>query len=214
MAKLALALLAAPAVAFNFGGGGGAPARAAVDTTADIGVDPGPIEPTGPFWEDQEGLARRRAVEIKHGRIAMMAFIGMIVEELGVTFPGSINLDGSVQFADILKDGMGFPAISNIPVFGLFQIVAFAGFAEIGAMPAAQYTGGPQNLPGGYDGSVGTIPGGYPFTTQIEDVTARNRALTCELQNGRAAMLGTFGAMCHSCVDSCDHHFFYPITHN
>merc|ERR1712159_276534 len=76
-------------------------------------------------------------------------------------------------------------------------IVAFAGFAEIGAMPAAQYTGGPQNLPGGYDGSVGTIPGGYPFTTQIEDVTARNRALTCELQNGRAAMLGTFGAMCH-----------------
>ena len=43
----------------------------------------------------------------------------------------------------------GFPAISNIPVFGLFQIVAFAGFAEIGAMPAAQYTGGPQNLPGG-----------------------------------------------------------------
>ena len=97
---------------------------------------------------------------------------------------------------------------------GLFQIVAFAGFAEIGAMPAAQYTGGPQNLPGGYDGSVGTIPGGYPFTTQIEDVTARNRALTCELQNGRAAMLGTFGAMCHSCVDSCDHHFFYPIPHN
>merc|ERR1719310_1336077 len=97
-----------------------------------------------------------------------MAFIGMIVEELGVTFPGSINLDGSVQFADILKDGMGFPAISNIPVFGLFQIVAFAGFAEIGAMPAAQITGG------------------YPFTTQIEDVTARNRALTCELQNGRA----------------------------
>ena len=53
----------------------------------------------------------------------MMAFIGMIVEELGVTFPGSINLDGSVQFADILKDGMGFPAISNIPVFGLSQCI-------------------------------------------------------------------------------------------
>ena len=77
-----------------------------------------------------------------------------------------------------------------------------------------QYTGGPQNLPGGYDGSAGTIPGGYPFTTQIEDVTARNRALTCELQNGRAAMLGVTGAMIHSQLDSCDHHFFYPITHN
>ena len=214
MAKLALALLAAPAAAFNFGGGGGAPARAAVDTTADIGVDPGPIEPTGPFWEDQEGLARRRAVEIKHGRIAMMAFIGMIVEELGVTFPGSINLDGSVQFADILKDGMGFPALANVPTLGLVQILAFGGIAETVAMPASQYTGGPQNLPGGYDGSAGTIPGGYPFTTQIEDPTARTRALTCELQNGRAAMLGVTGAMMHSELDSCDHHFFYPITHN
>ena len=241
MAKLALALLAAPAVAFV---APGQQAASKVVVKGDIGVDPGPIDPSGPFWDDQEGLARRRAVEIKHGRISMMAFLGMMVQELGITFPGSMTLDGpaprprvspsrgwrspgiddaspvdvphagSVQFSDILKDGMGFPAVANIPTFGLFQIVAFAGFAEIGAMPAAQYTGGPQNLPGGYDGSVGTIPGGYPFTTQIEDVTARNRALTCELQNGRAAMLGTFGAMCHSCVDSCDHHFFYPITHN
>ena len=120
MAKLALALLAAPAVAFV---APGQQAASKVVVKGDIGVDPGPIDPSGPFWEDQEGLARRRAVEIKHGRIAMMAFIGMIVEELGVTFPGSINLDGSVQFADILKDGMGFPAISNIPVFGLSRCI-------------------------------------------------------------------------------------------
>ena len=215
MAVLKLAYLAAPAAAFVASG----MQSASVVVKGDIGVDPGPFGmtgavPSGKFWDEQDSLARRRAVEIKHGRISMMAFIGMMVQELGITFPGSMTIDGSVQFSDILKDGMGFPAVANIPTFGLFQIVAFAGFAEIGAMPAAQYTGGPQNLPGGYDGSVGTIPGGYPFTTQIEDVTARNRALTCELQNGRAAMLGTFGAMCHSCVDSCDHHFFYPITHN
>jgi len=206
--KLSLALLVAPVAAFM---APGQQSASKVVVSGDIGVDPGPITPGGPFFEDVEGLARRRAVEIKHGRIAMTAFIGMMVQELGITFPGSINLDGSVQFSDI---GTGFGAISNIPTFGLFQIVAFAGFAEIGAMPAAQYTGGPQNLPGGYDGSVGTIPGGYPFTTQIEDPVARTRALTCELQNGRAAMLGTFGAMCHSGLDSCDHHFFYPITHN
>merc|ERR1719194_161709 len=151
--------------------------------------------PSGKFWEEQDGLARRRAVEIKHGRISM-------------------TLDGSVQFSDILKDGMGFPALENVPRLGLLQIVAFAFVAETAAMPATQYTGGPQNLPGGYDGSIGTIPGGYPFTNQIEDVTARNRAITCELQNGRGAMLGTFGAMLHSELDSCQHHFFYPITHN
>ena len=119
MAKLALALLLAPAAAFQ------APAtsKASVVVKDSIGVDPGPIEPSGLFWEDKESLARRRAVEIKHGRISMMAFIGMMVQELGITFPGSINLDGSVQFADILKDGMGFPAISNIPVFGLYQCI-------------------------------------------------------------------------------------------
>ncbi|CAH0372630.1 unnamed protein product [Pelagomonas calceolata] len=170
--------------------------------------------PSGKFWEEQDGLARRRAVEIKHGRISMMAFLGMMVQELGITFPGSMTLDGSVQFSDILKDGMGFPALENVPRLGLLQIVAFGFVAETAAMPATQYTGGPQNLPGGYDGSIGTIPGGYPFTNQIEDVTARNRALTCELQNGRGAMLGTFGAMLHSELDSCQHHFFYPITHN
>ena len=109
---------------------------------------------------------------------------------------------------------MGFPALENVPRLGLLQIVAFGFVAETAAMPATQYTGGPQNLPGGYDGSIGTIPGGYPFTEQITDPAARTRALTCELQNGRAAMLGTFGAMCHSCGDSCDHHFFSPITHN
>ena len=221
--KLSLALaLVAPAAAFQQSSStakaASVVAKAGEMPVPEIGLDPflsmSTVVPSGKFWDEQESLARRRAVEIKHGRISMMAFLGMMVQELGITFPGSINLDGSVQFSDILKDGMGFPAVANIPTFGLFQIVAFAGFAEIGAMPAAQYTGGPQNLPGGYDGSVGTIPGGYPFTTQIEDVTARNRALTCELQNGRAAMLGTFGAMCHSCVDSCDHHFFYPITHN
>merc|ERR1719265_2337767 len=185
----------------------------------EIGVDPGPFGmtgavPSGKFWEEQDGLARRRAVEIKHGRISMMAFLGMMVQELGITFPGSMTLDGSFQFSDILKDGMGFPALENVPRLGLLQIVAVAFVAETAAMPATQYTGGPQNLPGGYDGSIGTIPGGYPFTNQIEDVTARNRALTCELQNGRGAMLGTFGAMLHSELDSCQHHFFYPITHN
>lgn len=40
--------------------------------------------------------------------------------------------------------------------------------------------------------------------------TAPSRAL----QNGRTAMLGILGATCHSCVDSCDYHFFHPTTHN
>ena len=90
----------------------------------------------------------------------------------------------------------------------------FAAVAELKAVPASQYTGGPQNLPGGYDGKEGLIPGGYPGTTQVTDPEERTRVLNVEIQNGRAAMLGVTGAMVHSMLDSCDHHFFYPITHN
>merc|ERR1712216_964979 len=112
--------------------------------------------------------------------------------------------------SEVLKDGMGFAALGNVPTFGLVQIALFGAIADTVAMPSGQYTGGPQDLPGGFDGSSGTIPGGYPFTTQIEDPEARDRALNVEIQNGRAAMLGVFGAMCHSMLDSTDHHFFYP----
>jgi len=65
-----------------------------------------------------------------------------------------------------------------------------------------------------YDGVSPFIPGGYPFQKQIEDAAKRDRKLNIEIENGRAAMSGVTGAMMHSCLDSCDHHFFYPITHN
>ena len=181
-----------------------------------LGVDPGPLDFFDPLGlaEDTDSFARRRAVEIKHGRIAMAAFVGMLVQELGVTFPGNMDVAGTTPFSGILDNGMGFPALASVPGLGLAQIALFAGIAETIAMPAGQYTGGPQDLPGGYDGDGVFIPGGYPGSTQIEDPEARDRALNVEIQNGRAAMLGVTGAMMHSCLDSCDHHFFYPITHN
>jgi len=181
-----------------------------------LGVDPGPLgfwDPLG-LAEDVDSFERRRAVEIKHGRISMIAFVGMLVQELGVTFPGSLDLKGEVPFSSVLDNGVGFAALAKVPGNGLIQILLFCAIAETYAAPAEQYTGGPQNLPGGYDGQTGFIPGGYPFTTQIEDVEKRTRTLNVEIQNGRAAMLGVTGCMIHSCLDSCDHHFFYPITHN
>merc|ERR1719190_315659 len=82
-----------------------------------LGVDPGPLDLWDPLGlaDDADGFARRRAVEIKHGRISMLAFIGMMVQELGVTFPGSLDLAGDYPFSGVLKDGMGFPALGNIP---------------------------------------------------------------------------------------------------
>ena len=141
----------------------------------------------------------------------MMAFVDMAVPELSITFPESLDLAGTYPFADVLKD---FAALTNVPLSGLAQIVIFAGFAESGVMPSSQYTGGPQDLPASFDGSSGTISGGYTFTTKIEDPDERDRQLNIKIQNGHSDMLGEFGAMCHSQLDSCDHHFFYqsPTT--
>merc|ERR1712003_440589 len=97
-----------------------------------LGVDPGPLDLFDPLglMEDTDSFPRRRAVEIKHGRISMIAFIGMLVQELGVTFPGSLDLHGEYPFDQVLADGMGFQALANIPAAGLCQIVLFAGLAD------------------------------------------------------------------------------------
>ena len=113
-------------------------------------------------------------MELKHGRISMIAFIGIMVQKAGITFPGYIDLDKKVAFADI---GTGFAALSKIPPFGVAQILLFGAAAELIAAPAYQYTGGPQNLPGGYDGFFPLVPGGYPFTQQITDPAKRNQKL-------------------------------------
>merc|ERR1719198_808451 len=118
--KLAIATsLVASAAAF-------APSTSKVSKTAlagdarspdGLGVDPGPLDLFDPlgFVDDVDSFPRRRAVEIKHGRISMIAFVGMAVQELGVTFPGSLDLAGDYPFSEVLKDGMGFPALSNSP---------------------------------------------------------------------------------------------------
>ena len=144
-----------------------------------LSVDPGPLNLFDLLGlaDDIDGFARRRAVEIKHGRIAMMAFVDMAVPELGITFPWSLDLARTYPFADVLKDGIGFAALTNVPLSVLAQIVIFAGFAESGVMPSSQYTGGHQDLPASFDGSSGTISGGYTFTTKIEDPDERDRKL-------------------------------------
>merc|ERR1711897_71428 len=133
-----------------------APARQSQSSTAladarspdGLGVDPGPLDLFDPLGlaEDTDSFARRRAVEIKHGRICMAAFIGMLVQELGVTFPGSLDLKGEVPFSSVMDNGMGFPALAAVPTFGLVQIALFGGLDELVAMPASEYTGGPQDL--------------------------------------------------------------------
>jgi hypothetical protein len=143
----------------------------------------GVLPPVG-YWDplglasdsDAAVFARRRAVELKHGRVAMLAVTGYLVQEV-LRFPGSIDLDGT-SFQSIPN---GIAALSAVPAFGWFQIFASIGYWEV--------YGWKQN-PAGDIGDFGF--GGENLTAE-EKVVQRTK----EIQNGRLAMLGIMELLTH-----------------
>ena len=79
---------------------------------------------------DQERFERLRYVEIKHGRIAMLAVAGYLTTAAGIRLPGLISYDGT-KFSDV---GFGFAAFDKVPQFGLVQIAFFIGILEVAIM--------------------------------------------------------------------------------
>merc|ERR1712029_303483 len=156
----------------------------------ELGVQP----PLG-FWDplgllndaDQERFDRRY-VEIKHGRISMLAFLGNIITRAGIHLPGSIDLSGT-SFDSI---GNGWAAISGpnaIPQSGLLQIVLLAGVLELFVMKDIEGTG---------NEFVGDFRNGwidFGWDTFDEETKLFKRGV--ELNNGRAAQFGILGLMVH-----------------
>ena len=189
--KLAIAAtLATTAAAF-------APAAKTVSKTAlnsDFAGELGAQEPLG-FYDplnllegaDQKRFDRLRYVELKHGRICQLAFLGQIVTRAGIHLPGSIDLSGNSfdSYPDGLAALFGDEAI---PKEGLGQIVLFIGLLELFVMKDVTGTG---EFPG--DFRNGYIDFGWDTFTEKEKL--RKRAI--ELNNGRAAMMGILGLMMH-----------------
>merc|ERR1719199_35624 len=177
--KLAIAaLLAGSAAAF-------APAqtgRVATDLAVselELGVtEPlGVYDPLGWLDSEPEAFERRRAVERKHGRVAMAAVVGTIVHNNHIVFDGYLSPSANLKFSDVPT---GIDGIRAIPTAGLAQIFAFFALVELAWMPASKY-----------DGDYGV---GY-FGTDIKDPAEKARKLNVELNNGRAAMMGIMGNM-------------------
>ena len=91
----------------------------------------GVIAPTGFFDPlgfckdaDAEQFARWRGVELKHGRVSMLAVIGYVTQEL-YRFPGEIS--PGLKFADVPN---GLAALKAIPVLGLAQILFLIGSVD------------------------------------------------------------------------------------
>merc|ERR1712165_495323 len=164
-----------------------APSKVAQTSTAlnafesELGVQP----PLGFFDDaDQERFDRLRYVEVKHGRICMLAFLGNIITRAGVHLPGSIDTAGT-SF-DSIPDG--WAAVGAIPQAGLLQIIAFVGTLELFVMKDVT---GEAEFPG--DFRNGALDFGWD--TFDEETQAFKRGV--ELNNGRAAMMGILGLMVH-----------------
>jgi hypothetical protein len=137
---------------------------------------------------DKEKFDRLRYVEIKHGRICMLAFLGQIVTRSGTHFSGNIDYAGH-SFASYPNGVAALIGKESIPIIGLVQIIAFIGLIEINFMKAVPGTG--NEFVG--DFRNGQIDLGWNTFSDEEKLYKRG----AELNNGRAAMMGILGLMVH-----------------
>jgi len=168
-------------------------ARAKKVSSSSYGDALGAQAPLG-FWDplgmvanvDQERFDRLRGVELKHGRVSMLAFLGHVTTSAGVHFSGKIS--DTVNFADIKP---GLAAFQNLPPYGALQIVLFIGWLEAFVMRDLT---GTAEFPGDYRN--GFIDFGWDTFSDSDKLKKRS----IELNNGRAAQMGILGLMMHEVV--------------
>mmetsp|Transcript_27361 Transcript_27361/g.63533 ORF Transcript_27361/g.63533 Transcript_27361/m.63533 type:complete len:204 (-) Transcript_27361:218-829(-) len=143
-----------------------------IGATAPLGY----FDPLG-YITSEEKFERYRAVERKHGRIAMMAMAGTFVHNNKWVFDGYISPSEGVKFSDI-DSGIG--GLFQVPRAGLAQILLVCAFIELTWWPASK-------LDGDYGIRLGKI------NNWIEEPEKEIRQKNAELNNGRAAMMGILG---------------------
>merc|ERR1719201_1807372 len=149
------------------------------------------------FWGqgDDATVGFLRHAEIKHGRVAMAAFVGFIVQSCGVKFPWE-------PFASISAEN---PAAQwdALPEAAKYQIVLFVGFLEVFSEHSfiLEKEGQKHYCKGGKPGYFPTFdtmvhpcplnlydPFGWLGANMSEEVKAKRRNI--EINNGRLAMFG------------------------
>ena len=188
-----LAAIAGSAAAFAPAPLGQTTSRTAL--AADFSKELGAQAPLGLFdplgllkTADQEEFDRLRWVELKHGRIAMLAVVGYLVTYAGVRFPGAENIPA------------GFAALDNLPGMVWAQMWATWGMME--AANQDQYAapwGTNKNVlgdsPAEFKGDFRNGALDFGWDKLSPEAKMRKRAI--ELNNGRAAQMGILGLMVH-----------------
>merc|ERR1712100_163867 len=134
----------------------------------DIGVTPplGVFDPLGLI--ETRDMRRYEIMEIKHGRSAMLGFLGLVATEAGLRFTGSLS------------------PWAGIPAGGWLQIMVTTCMMETGYFLFNAQTD---------DAAAGDI--GPDWWVRYDDEETKTFKLNAERNNGRAAMLGSFGVILH-----------------
>ena len=139
---------------------------------------------------EEDSIRFLREAEIKHGRVAMAAFVGHVVQS-NFVFPWALTTKGDMMPSTDLSPPAQWDAL---PFASKAQIIGFVGFLEwfsyvnktdkIGAFPSLQ----------------GQVPHPVPLDlfdplgfSKNKSEEAKARGLKVEINNGRLAMIGIFG---------------------
>lgn len=190
MKLLATALIVGSATAFTPSqmGKSSTAISATIDVTNEIGVQTplGYFDPLNIFGDgksvEEEDFAFRRYVELKHGRVAMLAVVGYLTTYAGVRFPGAGDIPA------------GFAALNAVPGMVWAQMIGtwtMMEFANGGLKTDGSDFAGTQEFAG--DFRNGSLDFGWDKQT---DAWKRNKR-SIELNQGRAAMMGITGLMTH-----------------
>jgi len=185
--RLAMLAIAGMVVQSTINGGTTGPAMwfpsSAFESELGVQAPVGFFDPLGLAKDgDPAAFKRRRAAELKHGRICMLACVGYIIPEY-FKWPGFISPSLGIKFADV-PHGIG--AISKVPIEGWLQIGLFIGHYEGFFMQQD-----PKREPGDFE-KYGFLGIGdnfiFSFTPPALDSEARKKKLSAEIANGRLAM--------------------------
>ena len=224
--KLVIAL-ATGAAAFNFGkkstsapartgGGGLAEMQDLANSNPDllgrtIGFwDPFNLIAEGDFWGigNEATIGYLRHAEIKHGRVAMAAFLGFIVQSLPIVSGDHLFQPYKGYVAGVSPQEQW----DNVPAIGKLQIVVAIGMLESYGEGAGEPDGYVHYMKGGKPGYYPPIKGRAGFGQvqinlwdvlgNVEKLSPEKKArgLKSEILNGRAAMVGLMGLLSASSV--------------
>merc|ERR1712071_472725 len=99
-----------------------------IGAQAPIGFfDPLGFIENGPYGSPEENFEHYRGVEVKHGRIAMAATLGMLVQQ-NYHFAGYLSPSKNLAFADVPN---GLKALDVVPLEGWVQMAVVIGLHEV-----------------------------------------------------------------------------------